>query len=416
MFRKQRIAAAITLSLSAGTALAASTGSFNPDISLILDGRYGSYSNESDYELPGFMLGGEAGRGEEGLHLGHNELTVSANVDDMFYGKLAAALHEHDGETEVELEEAFIETAALGHGLGVRAGRFFSGIGYLNEQHPHAWDFTDAPLIYQGLFGNQYNDDGLQLNWVAPTDLYLKLGAEAFRGEKFPAAGAANDGIGAYTLFAKIGGDVGASHAWQLGLSHWNAEVEEREHGGHHHHGGAESHTHFTGDSEISAFDFIWKWAPNGNSSQRNLKLQFEYFVRDETGEVEFAEYDDTGALAEDGVADLDGQQSGWYLQAVYQFMPRWRVGLRYDQLDADNTLSNFASTQGTAEEDFAHETGLDTEGHTPKRSTIMVDYSHSEYSRIRLQYARDDAYEDSDNILYVQYLMSLGPHGAHKF
>ena len=87
--------------------------------------------------------------------------------------------------------------------------------------------------------------------------------------------------------------------------------------------------------------------------------------------------------------------------------MPRWRVGLRYDQLDSDNSGSD---------EDVLGEAGLDDEGHTPKRSTVMVDYSHSEYSRLRLQYAKDDSYEDSDNIFTVQYIMSLGPHGAHKF
>ena len=26
--------------------------------------------------------------------------------------------------------------------------------------------------------------------------------------------------------------------------------------------------------------------------------------------------------------------QSGWYAQAVYQFMPAWRTGYRYDQLE----------------------------------------------------------------------------------
>ena len=409
------ISIVLSMVLVAGATQASDGTSFNPDISLILDGRYSDYSNTSDYELPGFMLGGEAGRGEEGFHLGHNELAISANVDDMFYGKMTAVIADHEGETEVELEEAFIETLALGNGFTIKAGRFFSGIGYLNEKHPHAWDFADAPLIYRGLFGDQLNDDGLQLSWVAPTDIYLKLGGELTRGERFPAGGAANDGKGASTLFAKIGGDVGASHAWQLGVSHWGAEVEERESGGHDHDGDASSHTHFSGDSKVSGIDFVWKWAPNGNATERNFKLQAEYFVRDEDGEVEFEESDATGPV-EDGIADLDGRQSGWYVQGIYQFMPRWRVGLRYDQLDADNELSNFSSTLGTTEEDFAHETGLATEGHTPKRTTLMVDYSHSEYSRLRLQYAKDDSYEDSDNIFTIQYVMSLGPHGAHKF
>ena len=46
------------------------------------------------------MLGGEAGRGEEGFHLGHSELAISANVDDLFYGKLTAAVADHEGDTE----------------------------------------------------------------------------------------------------------------------------------------------------------------------------------------------------------------------------------------------------------------------------------------------------------------------------
>jgi hypothetical protein len=30
--------------------------------------------------------------------------------------------------------------------------------------------------------------------------------------------------------------------------------------------------------------------------------------------------------------------QSGWYVQGVYQFRPRWRAGLRYDALDSGET------------------------------------------------------------------------------
>lgn len=400
MFNKTSVSVALALALSGGAAQAA--GDFNPEISLILDGRYTRYDNDSAYELPGFMLGGEAGRGETGFKLGHNELVLSANVDDMFYGKLTSVLHDHDGETAVELEEAWIETLGLGGGATIRAGRFFSGIGYLNDQHPHSWDFTDAPLIYRGLFGDAIRDDGVQLSWVAPTALYLKLGAELTRGAQFPAAGAANDGAGAYALFAKIGGDVGASHSWQFGLSHWSAEVVGRTAGAHAHGAAVAEIPTFSGDSAVSGVDLVWKWAPNGNASERNLKLQAEYFVRDEEGTVVM----DDGSAAPES-SSYDGTQSGWYAQAVYQFMPRWRVGLRYDQLDSDNRGSDAL---------VLAEAGLDDEGHTPRRSTVMLDYSRSEYSRIRLQYARDDSYEDGDNIVMLQYIMSLGAHGAHQF
>ena len=401
MFRPLAHTSMLLPALLAGPCLAADN-SLNPAISLILDGRYTAYTNDSEYALPGFLLGGEAGREEEGFHLGHNELAISADVDDSFYGKLTTVIADHEGNTEVELEEAYVETLALGQGLSIRAGRFYSGIGYLNEQHPHAWDFADAPLIYRGLFGDQLRDDGVRFSWVAPTDLYLKLGAEIGRGENFPAGGASNDGAGAWTLYAKFGGDVGDSHAWQLGLSHWQADIEDRASGSHNHDGTVSEIPTYSGESRVNGIDFVWKWAPQGNPTQRNFKFQAEYFIRDEQGTL----------VMDDGSVDpettsYDGRQSGWYAQGVYQFMPHWRAGLRYDRLSSSNHGSNPT---------VLAEAGLDDDGHTPSRSTLMLDYSHSEYSRLRAQYARDDSYADADDILTLQYLMSLGPHGAHQF
>ena len=46
-----------------------------------------------------------------------------------------------------------------------------------------------------------------------------------------------------------------------------------------------------------------------------------------------------------------------------------------------------------------------------------MIDYSPSEFSRLRLQVARDKSVPGStDNEIMLQYIMSLGTHGAHKF
>lgn len=375
---------------------AANQTSFNPDISLILDGRYGSYQNSTAYALPGFMLGGEASRGIQGYHLGHNELSFSSNVDDMFYSKLIAAIADHEGVTEIELEEAFIETQALGNGLGVKAGRFFSDLGYLNNQHGHAWDFMDAPLIYRGLFGDQLNDDGVQVSWLAPTDTYFKVGIEATRGERYPSSGAANAGRGSNVIFAKFGGDVGVSHAWQLGFSHLEADINGR----------AVNTTTtkiptFYGTSKVNAIDFVWKWSPNGNNRERNLKIQAEYFERKESGRIDMV---NSSPLE---TSTYQGKQSGAYAQAIYQFMPRWRIGYRYDRLQANNSGSNTT---------VLAEAGLNVDGHTPERSTVMLDYSHSEYSRIRFQYAKDNSYQDSDDLFFVQYIVTIGAHGAHSF
>lgn len=390
MFRQFPIPAAWAAGLlSASTALA-QTPSFNPDLSVILDGRFVSYANDpSAYHLPGFALGGEAGLEDEGFVLGESELVVSANVDDLFFAKFTTAVASSDGETEVGVEEAYLETLGLGHGLTVLAGRFFSGLGYLNDQHPHAWDFADAPLVYRGLFGDQLSDDGVQLRWVAPTDLFLQLGAELTRGDGFPGGGA-TDGAGGRTLFAKAGGDLGSDHAWQAGLARWwNDDVNERP-------AADPAAPTFSGQSAVNAVDFVWKWAPHGNPVERNVKLQAEYLWRDEQGTLS------------DGTATgpYDGRQDGWYAQAVYQFMPRWRVGLRYDRLTTDNRGD--AALLAAAD--------LDDNGHTPQRSSVMVDYSHSEFSRLRLQFNRDESYPDPDDQVMVQYIMSIGAHGAHKF
>lgn len=374
----------------------------NPAISLTLDGRYANFDNQADaYELPGFALGGEAGLGEEGISLGHTELTASANIDDKFYGQATLAIHEHDGSNEVELEEAFVQTLGLGSGLTIKAGRFFSSLGYLNEQHEHAWDFADAPLIYRGLFGNQLRDDGLQVSYIAPTDTFLQLGAEAFRGSNFPAGGE-QEGVGAWTAFANIGGDIGVEQSWLLGLGHWQAgDIDGRTSGGHSHDGGDVETPSFTGKSKINALDFVYKWAPNGNPKNRNFKFQLEYFDRREDGTVTLLNSDPLEATS------YDGHQKGWYAQAVYQFMPQWRTGFRYDQLDSNNSGSD---------SDLIAEAGLDNEGHTPKRYSAMLEWLPSEFSRVRLQFNRDESYEDADNQLFLQYTHSLGSHGAHQF
>lgn len=377
---------------------------FNPQISLILDGQYASYCNDGDeYELPGFTLGGEAGLPEEGFSLGHSELTLSANIDDKFYGQFNLAFAEHEGEVETEIEEAFFETLGLGQGFTIRGGRFFSGLGYLNLQHKHAWDFNDAPLVYAGLFGNKYLDDGVRVSWVAPTDLYIELGTELFSGSRFPASGE-HSGAGSKVAFVNLGGDIGDSHSWLAGLSYFEADVDNRESGSHAHGHDEEDATEtpsFTGDNEIVGLSLVYKWAPNGNYTNRNFKLQGEYFQSDEDGLLTMLGSDPLEQ------SSFDGDQKGYYLQAIYQFMPQWRTGLRYDRLESDNSGED---------EEILEEAGLLNKGIKPKRTSVMVEWIPSEFSRIRLQYNRDKSSEKEDDQVYLQYTFSLGSHGTHTF
>jgi hypothetical protein len=216
-------------------------------------------------------------------------------VDHLFRANARFALAEDDGAGVVEVEEVNVETLGLSSGLKLKAGRFLSGVGYLNQQHPHEWDFADAPLAYKAFFGYRLQNDGVQLRWVAPTDLFLELGTEVASGQKFPGAERNRNGAGLWTAFAHLGGDIGTSSAWQVGLSHVRTNPRERGfEDGADATGTALAHS-FSGRSQTWIADFVYKWAPNGNSSVTNLKVQGEYFQRRETGDLNY----DVGGLAE---------------------------------------------------------------------------------------------------------------------
>ncbi|MFP5404181.1 MAG: TonB-dependent receptor [Gammaproteobacteria bacterium] len=376
-------------------------GRFNPDISLILQGRYAHLDDIDERRIEGFLPAGH-GHGDgasRGFSVDGTELILSASIDPYFRGQAILALLDE----EVEIEEAWVQTTSLGHGVSVKGGRFRSGLGYQNEKHPHAWDFADSSLMYRALFGEGYGHDGVQLKWVAPTDLFLEFGAEAGRGAGFPGTDRNQNGTGAYTLFGHVGGDVGASHSWRAGLSYLHAKADERE-------GELEdlndehAETLFSGKSKTWVTDFVWKWAPDGNARERNFSFAAEYFRRAERGSL-LCE-DNTPAGACDGTADAyRANQSGYYAQAIYQFMPRWRTGYRYDRLNP-----------GTV--DFGlNNANLPVTSHKPTRHSLMLDYSPSEFSRLRLQVSKDRSMESqNENQWFVQYIHSLGSHGAHKF
>ncbi len=379
-------------------AAVAGSNSFNPAISLILSGLYTNLSQDpANYRITGFPVPSsvEIGPGQRGFSLAESELGIYANIDPYFYGGLNYSMHP---DNTASVEEAFIQTIALSGGLTAKAGRFFSGIGYLNAQHAHVWDFTDAPLAYQAFLGTQFGDDGVQIKWLAPTDTFLEFGAELGRGRSFPGSDRDKNGSGAGTVFAHVGGDIGTSHSWRAGVSVLGTSPQNREVADTNISGNTVTNS-FSGDSRLWIADFVWKYAPNGNSVRTNFKLQAEYLRRHEDGDLT---YDTTGVSS---TAPYDARQSGWYLQGVYQFMPYWRAGLRTEQLD-----------HGTVDYS-SNNAKLPRSSFNPSRNSVMVDYSPSEFSRIRVQFAQDKSRHGvTDNQAFLQYQMSLGAHGAHQY
>lgn len=352
---------------------------FNPAISVILNGSYTSHSlDPNQYARAGFPVVDEGGPGPRGLSLGESEISLASNIDEKFYGQLTLTAHSDNGEDHVGVEEAFIDTTALPDGFNLRLGRFFSNIGYLNSHHAHTDNFFDRPLAYQAFLGSQYGDDGAQLRWLAPTDLYFEVGSEIFRGNNYPSGGAEHGGAGVKTLFAHAGGDIGIEHSWLAGLSMLKSSAN----------GAADG---FSGDSTLYIGDATWKWAPQGNFKDGGITVRGEFFVDHRDGTA-INPLDDGEPLA------WHGARRGAYVEGVYRFNRTWDIGYRVDKLWADR--------------DGPYASAFD-----PYRNTLELTWRNSEFSLLRLQFARDQPTADTtDNALTLQYQVSLGAHGAHKF
>ncbi len=328
------------------------------------------------------------GSRDKGLQLGHSDLSAAGPLGHWFKAQVNAVVATHEGKLEKEFEEAWIQTTRLPGGLQARAGRFASQVGYLNQQHPHADDFVERPLLYRGFLGGHWNDDGLRLNWTAPTPFYLMVGAEAFQGKRLveEAAGPARR-MGATTFVVKTGADLNRSQSWQLGLSHIRntreALVEAHEEGdeeGAHEHGAA-----FSG-RRTSMVDFTWKWAPGGNNRDQQVRVG-----------LEVARISGLGAA----FASTDQHQAS-ALSMVWRFRPEWEVGARWDRLRVR-----------TAHDGEVH-------GGRLSEQALMLAWKPSHMQALRLQVTQQrDAVEFENparRAWQLQYVLGFGAHGAHAF
>ena len=459
---------------------------FNPAIGMVLDSRYSTQSG--DFAPAGFQVGHGAERPAEGVTLGHPEFTLSGNIDDKFSAAATLALEvPPGGAPELELEEFYILTlpgAGLPDGARIKAGRALWTFGYLNEIHVHADDFSDRPMPYRALLDHSFNDDGAEISYVLPTDIYAEVGGGLFRGDDVPFAGSSN-GRNAWSVYGRIGGDFGRNGAWRIGAymlageahnragghdhahggeEEGHAHEEEGEHGHdeaeHHddddehghdeaeHHDDDDEHGHdeaehhededehhadeeelfawanidaftdgeFSGDATMYAVDARLTWAPTGNPREQEIIVQGEVYWR-----------------VEDGMYSLPGEYytptfsnstaMGFYVQGIYKFNRNFRVGARYARLTPPD-IPACVMHGDHCESDLVTPALDDSVGYA-----VMADWTNSEFSRIRLQYNREEVHNfvhgpDPDAVLFVeqddqillQYIMSLGAHAAHTF
>jgi hypothetical protein len=344
----------------------------------------------------------ELGARDKGLGLGHSDLLVRGAFNEHFSGEAILGFHTEDKKLEKHIENAWVQTRALPYGLQVRAGRFASQIGYLNELHPHTDDFTERPLLYRGFLGGHWYDDGLRVNWTAPTPFYLRFGAETFTGKKLVPEATADSKSRVTTLNMKMGNDISKSSSWQWGLSHVNNQREAVVEA-HDHDASAEGHSHshaarFSG-KRMWVSDLVWKWAPDGNNRNQQLRVNWEY----------------AQVSRINGSTDSSLRHGASSLGAVWKFNPAWEVGVRTDWLRV-NKPEVHDPTEGP--EFFKGRL---------KENAIMVAYKPTHMQTLRLQLTQQratGANEEGEAIfanparrsIQLQYVIGFGAHGAHSY
>jgi hypothetical protein len=339
---------------------------------------------------------------QRGFNARNIELAFDGAVDPYFEGFANIVFKlDNDNETEVEVEEAFMQTTSLPFNLQLKGGQFFAAFGRLNPTHPHTWDFADTPLV-NGLF---LGPDGLrgvgaQGSWTLPLPWYSQLifaSQNGRGGTGFSFRNPGDDGM----FFDRITTDREArglqDFVWiprfenSFNLSETQTVLAGVSGAFGSNETGANSRT------QIYGADLLYKWkSARAEGGFPFVKWQTEFMYRRfEAGH---------GANDSFPVAETF-HDWGLYSQVLWGFKKGWVVGIRGDYVHMQN--SEFTD---------------DLDRQSRWRISANLTWYPTEFSKIRLQYNQDFLEKNfflstrQVESIFLQWEFILGAHGAHKF
>lgn len=367
------------------------------------------------------LEGGEHDPRQRGFTLQQVELSFQGAVDPYLRGDAYLIFFiDTEGETQVEIEEAFFTSQDLPFGLAeagfqIEGGTFFTEFGRINPTHPHSWRWQDAPVVVTRFLGPEgLRGPGARVGWLAPLSWYSEFYAtvQNATGET-QASFLANDELFdeqpvggrpfvnqdvrsmsdlTYSLRWVNGFDVTDDISTQLGVS-------------------AAFGPNATGRgarTEIYGADFVAKWKPQGGDrGWPFVTTTGEFMVRRyETdsfrGKIDGAEV----RIPRDVLRDV-----GLYVETLVGFIRPWAVGLRYDFAGAFNGRSVDNGEPVPRREDPYRA--------TRHRVSPMILFQASDFSRLRLQYNYDYTKNIPHNNAHSVWFgveFSFGAHPAHEY
>ncbi|MEO5657057.1 MAG: zinc-regulated TonB-dependent outer membrane receptor, partial [Nitrospiria bacterium] len=330
---------------------------------------------------------------QRGFTVQNIELTLSGNVDPYFtaIGHVIFGI-DREGESFLEVEEAYLTSTALPANLQLRGGQFFTPFGRLNPQHPHTWAFVDQPLVNGRLFGGDgMRGPGMQLSYLLPLPVYAEamVALQNSQGETmFSFRNAPGESLFGRTLIERRVEGVGDLVVTPRLTTSFNPSDTQTlllgVSGAFGPNGSGRS-----ARTELYGIDLYYKWKPLET-------VKGWPFVTWQT-EVMTRRYDNAadGTFPEEQLRDWGG-----YMQLTWGFVPRWVAGLRGEYVAGEN--------------------GDLTDPLRERRVRVSpnLTFYPSEFSKWRVQYNRDDVASRDDLVhsIFLQWEFLIGAHGAHTF
>ena len=394
--------AEVPVTTSPGASLVApiTIGNSKNYMNISFDGMFaGAYS--SDKHLDRVEVGDHDPQ-QRGFNARNIELAFDGAVDPYFEGFANIVFKlDNDNNTDVEVEEAFLQTTSLPFNLQLKGGQFFAAFGRINPTHPHTWDFADDPLVHGLLLGpDGLRGVGAQISWVVPVPWYSQvlLGVQNGRGSTgYSFRNPGEDGVflDRQTTDREMRGlyDFVWIPRWENSIDLTPTQVVLAGVSG------AFGSNDTGGDTrtQIYGADLLYKWkSATAEGGFPFVKWQSEFMYRRYEAGLGM---NDTFPVAE------TFHDWGMYSQVVWGFKKGWVAGLRGDYMHM--TDSEFTD---------------DLERQTRSRISANITWYPTEFSKIRLQYNHDFFEEnfflpgrDVDSV-FLQFEFILGAHGAHKF
>jgi len=319
-------------------------------------------------------------------------------------------------EGEFAVEEIYAEILrGLPLDLQVKAGKYLVGFGKLNSVHPHTWPFLERPLAHQVYFGEEgFNDIGFDVSFILPIEaVYTSFDIGIFKGDAIGKSEAQDPEdeesilemrginpvvVGRLSMFY----DLDDYSNLALGIN--------GAYGLH-----AKSELNLNGDSTMlsiienqyflyGGFDFKYKYKPDTYTS---FTIHGEGIInnRDVTRDNGFGV--NIGKQINEQITTFGG-----FIYCDYQFLKQFSIGAKYDFTNGiigddpgSNTLSNDDKNTTNGISGWI--------GYYPVEETLALRLG---VQHLLFNYDDDGTSRDSETIIKLQMLFSLGPHKAHQF